>query len=187
MFVVKTNHTVNLSEVKEYVNEILTYRPWPDGSIAEKQILNQIGLNYRPGVEHTWLDAPGSLIDPVTGVCRGTEYDFTEWNKQVPAPLVKIIKDLAEAEGFQIGRVRLMKLVPKSGLTVHYDKETRFHLVLETNPFSYIATTTNEHGYDAVCQHIPADGHFYHIDTTLEHFVYNGGRTERIHLVICAL
>jgi hypothetical protein len=36
-------------------------------------------------------------------------------------------------------------------------------------------------------QHLPKDGYFYCVDTTQEHFVYNGGKEERIHLVINAL
>jgi hypothetical protein len=37
----------------------------------------------------------------------------------------------------------------------------------------------------AKCYHIPADGYFYKVDTTKDHFVYNGGWEPRIHLVIC--
>ena len=187
MFITKTNHTVDLEEIKGCIENILSVRPWPDGSIEELQIKNQIGLNHRPGAEYPWLDASGSLINPITGEVKGTEYEFTQWNERTPSPLITAIEQLASQEGFQIGRVRIMKLDPKTGLTVHYDQEQRYHLVIETNPYSYFGTTSNDNGYASVCYHVPADGHFYKVDTRLEHFVYNGGRQPRIHLVICAL
>ena len=37
------------------------------------------------------------------------------------------------------------------------------------------------------CYHIPADGQWYHVNTVKTHWVYNGGSTPRIHIVVCAI
>ncbi len=51
-------------------------------------------------------------------------------------------------------------------------------------PFESSFSPINE--LSAKCYNIPADGSFYRVDTTKEHFVYNGGWEPRIHLVICS-
>jgi hypothetical protein len=77
-----------------------------------------------------------------------------------------------------------MRLMPKTGLSVHADSSVRYHFVLKTNPHAYIAHTFQA---GALCFHIPADDTFYKVDTTKHHFVYNGGHEPRIHLVVCPI
>jgi len=109
---------------------------------------------------------------------------FTEWVKEVPEYTKNKILELAEVEGINIGRVRYMRLLPKTGLTVHRDFEQRYHYVFDTNPNSFFGFKT--HGdVSAECYHMPQSEFFYKVDTTLDHFVYNGGWEPRIHLVIC--
>jgi hypothetical protein len=76
-----------------------------------------------------------------------------------------------------------------SRLSVHKDKEIRYHLVLKTNNNSYICqhinASQNSLNPIAVCYHIPKDGNWYKVDTKRNHWVYNGGNEERIHLVVC--
>jgi hypothetical protein len=79
-----------------------------------------------------------------------------------------------------------MRLMPKTGLSVHADFECRYHYVLETNKYAYFGEAVNDNELSAKCYNIPADGSFYRVDTTKEHFVYNGGWEPRIHLVICS-
>ena len=76
-----------------------------------------------------------------------------------------------------------MLLEPKKGLSIHKDFDFRYHLVLNTNANALFGETM-QGDVKAVCYHIPADGHVYKVDTTREHFVYNGGWEDRIHLVI---
>ena len=78
-----------------------------------------------------------------------------------------------------------MRLMPKTGLTVHADFEMRYHYALVTNPNAFFGEKGGENDVAATCYHIPADGNFYRVDTTRHHFVYNGGWEPRIHLVIC--
>jgi hypothetical protein len=75
--------------------------------------------------------------------------------------------------------------MPKSGLSVHPDFEHRYHLSIVTNKYSYFGEHVGETDVSAKCYHIPSDGYFYKVDTTREHFVYNGGWEPRIHLVLC--
>jgi|Laugrespbdmm15sd_2_1035082.scaffolds.fasta_scaffold00184_4 hypothetical protein len=155
---------------------VLALHPWANS--------NQIALRHRTGAEDEWLDAVGSFYDYDNNVYLAQEAEFSNWNQGIPEYTKNQIIALAEQQRFDVGRVRYMRLPPKTGLTVHTDSNVRFHYVLTTNPFSYVCVSKNT-GM-AFCQHVPANGIFYKVDTRLEHFVYNGGMTERIHLVICA-
>jgi hypothetical protein len=186
-FITKLNVTADLQQMTTALEEILKVCPWPERQLFNNQTYpaNQLGITYRPGSTIPWIDAGGSLIDPKTGQVFGYESDFTELNPAVPNSLKDALARLSSAENTKFGRIRFMRLMPKTGLTVHADFETRYHYVIKTNPNSFFGEKTDENGLAAVCYHVPADGHFYHVDTTRPHFVYNGGWEPRIHLVIC--
>lgn len=157
---------------------------WPAG--------NQIGLNHRPGASEPWTDAEGSRYQKYqVDRERPLETDFSIWNSQVPKYLTEQVQGLQQHLGCGIGRARIMRLMPKTGLTVHFDQEPRLHLVLKTNPMSYIAHCVREARDDSqlpsasISYHMPANGHWYEVDTRQMHYVYNGGFDERIHLVLC--
>jgi hypothetical protein len=143
---------------------------------------NQIGLTHRPGAPYMWKDAVGSLHNDTTK----SENEFTEINYLIPLTLKQMLIDFAEFQGIHLGRVRIMRLPSKRGLTVHRDTTVRYHLVINTNIDSFFGfrDLRQVDGVAAKCYHIPADGHFYKVDTTKIHFVYNGGKTDRIHIVI---
>jgi hypothetical protein len=186
-FITKLEDTVDLEQFKQGLEKILLERPWPAATEKDLSITNQIGLRHRPGASNKWLDASGGSRDNQQGK---SESDFTEWNTSIPPYMIETIEALAVKYNFKIGRVRVMRLMPKSGLTSHKDPEKRIHLVLSTNKGSYVATTgtiEQDDDFQVKGYHIPADSHFYEIDTRLEHFVYNSGTTERIHLVINCL
>lgn len=168
-FIKQTDFNVDLKQILVDLQTILDMYPWPES--------NQIGLKHRPQAEDIWLDASGSLL--TTG---RTESEFTEWNPNCPAYLKQIIQELETKFKFTAGRIRIMRLLSKRGLTVHLDAESRYHLVLKTNPFCYMFHVDKSN--KPVGEHIPADGYFYWVDTTQGHFVYNGSREDRIHLVI---
>lgn len=186
-FIEKLNNTADLDLVKDCIAKILSERPWPNGSEEDLRISNQIGLRHRPDAKNKWLDASGGAKDNQEGKA---ETDFSVWHSSVPEYLSNLIEEVAKANHFKIGRVRIMRLLPKTGLMMHEDFEKRVHLVITTNKGCYIATPmTVEPGADHQIKgyHIPADSHFYKIDTTVYHFVYNAGDTERVHLVINCL
>lgn len=181
MFIEKINNIeADLDRVKADLNQVLTLTQW----LPE----NQIGLTYRPNAERDiWKDCIGSLYDKERKHEVLRERDFTEINKNIPLYTKTLLEQLASQERFKLGRTRYMLLESKKGLTVHFDTTVRYHLAIETNPHAYIAHTTKNQSLTALCYHIPADGNFYKVDTKMQHFVYNGGKVPRIHLVICPI
>lgn len=185
MFIKKTNHKSNINTIKENLSTILKFASW--------EPMNQIGLNHRPGAVNPWLDAAGSLYDRKKELQLASETEFTIWNSNCPDYVKNEILILSQKENFTLGRARFMRLKPKTGLSVHKDSEYRYHLVIDTNPFSYIChqhmqkTVLSEIPIQNLCYRIPCDGSWYYVDTTQTHYVYNGGDTDRIHLVVCAL
>jgi hypothetical protein len=144
---------------------------------------NQIGIRCRPGAKDPWKDAAGSLYDPETKEKLASEEEFTEWCPSVPIYTQTMVRLLESSERVVFGRVRFMRSMPKTGLSMHVDTERRYHLVLDTNPSAIFAECFAEGNVRCVGYHMPRDGHWYRVDTLREHFVYNGGWTPRIHLV----
>jgi hypothetical protein len=156
--------------------------------------MNQIGLNSRANSENKWEDATGSLYDRVAQQWRGTERDFNVWNLDESWYVRQQIEILQKTLNVELGRIRIMRLLPKTGLSVHKDQEMRYHLVLQTNPKAYISHATDDLNLErsvlptaAACYHMPCDNTWYEIDTREVHWVYNGGEQERIHLVVCGV
>lgn len=180
MFIEKTFNQANLSLIDKEVTDIELQTEWYN---------NQIGLTHRADATNIWNDAVGSLYSVDRKEVLGKEKDFTEWNLN-DSEIKHAVEILSKNLNLSIGRVRLMKLLPKTGLSVHRDSEFRFHLAIRTNPHAYICNningTTNSINVIAQCYHLPSDSYWYKVDTRQIHWVYNGGKTERIHLVVCA-
>lgn len=184
-FITKTNFKIDLDRVIADLNTLLGIHPWPEMNIEKQLPGNQLGITHRPGAENIVLDASGSLYDKQLQKFIAKESDFTLWNPDTPSYTRSIIEQLAEHENTKFGRIRFMRLMPKTGLSVHPDFEQRYHLAIDTNKFAYFGEHVGTTEVAAKCYHVPADGYFYKVDTTREHFVYNGGWEPRIHLVIC--
>lgn len=179
MFIKKLELTADGNLIRTGLDNVLTMTQWGNE--------NQIGLTYRKNAQNPWKDCVGSLYDRETGVDIANEQDFTELNPTMPEYIQSKLKELANLENIQLGRIRFMRLMPKTGLSVHADTSVRYHFVLKTNPHAYIAHTFHAGNVSALCFHIPADDNFYKVDTTKHHFVYNGGQEPRIHLVVCPI
>lgn len=151
---------------------------------------NQISLKHRTGATELFLDGVGSLYDRTDKKFTGKESEFKNWSLPEDNPLVRSIRNLEQREGFTSGRVRIMRLMPRRGLSVHSDMEVRYHLALKTNHKSFFCWNSPSNGEEipvrALCYHVPMDQHWYYADTRLIHWVYNGGDTDRIHIVVCA-
>jgi len=186
-FITKTKYTADIDLMRKDLNNLLDQYPWPQEDIHLRIPGNQIGIRHRPGAVDQFLNSAGGLYDKATQTFIAKESDFSEFNELTGAYTKKMLEDLAAKEGFTIGRVRYMRLMPKTGLSVHPDFEMRYHYVFETNKYAYFGDSTVDNDVKAKCYHIPADGHFYKVDTTREHFVFNGGWEPRIHLVVCAV
>lgn len=186
-FITKTEHVADFTKMKEDLDRLLVEYPWPELDIHKRLPGNQISIRHRPGAKDQFLDATGGLYDKDTKTFTAKESDFSEFNDLAGAYTKQVLEDLAAKEGFTIGRVRYMRLMPKTGLSVHPDFEMRYHYVFETNKYAYFGDSTVDGDVKAKCYHVPADEHFYKVDTTREHFVFNGGWEPRIHLVVCAV
>jgi len=180
-FISKTNLSIDVEKVNADLNHLLTLFHW---SLPTSPIHNQIGIRHRATAEDIWLDASGSLYNKELGRFTGQEGDFSEWNPNLPEYTRSAIEQLMLSENIKIGRARFMLAPPRRGLTVHRDFEMRYHLVLKTNPHAFFGEKVNEGDLTAKCYHMPADGYFYKVDTTRDHFIYNGGMEDRIHLVL---
>lgn len=185
-FIEKLSLEIDLNLINQDLDEVIKQVAWPESSLKEDNRVyhaNQIGLTYRLGSKFTWFDASGSLYDKEQKHFTGTEQDFSEWNP-VGTYTKSVIEQLSDLMKIKFGRIRYMRLLPKTGLSVHHDFEPRYHLVLKTNPHCYFLDCNPENEITAKAYHIPADGFFYKVDTTRNHTVYNGGWEPRIHLVL---
>jgi hypothetical protein len=81
---------------------------------------------------------------------------------------------------FDLGRVRILKLEPRTCLSYHRDPEPRIHIPLTTNPGALMIV-------DQFAVNLPANGRVYYTNTLKYHSVLNGGEHERIHLVATVL
>ena len=176
MFLEKLEFSVDLNQIRKDLLDILNTTSWG--------VEQQIGLTHRPNATDKWKDSTGSLYDRNENLELVKESAFTEMNADVPLYLRTVLDGFCKFQNIQIGRARFMRLMPKTGLSVHFDNTERYHLVIETNKYSYISHTMQGPQVAAISYHLPADSMFYKVDTTREHFVYNGGNEDRIHLVI---
>lgn len=185
-FIKKLNITANIQQMKSDLDHFIANAGgWPVEDFVNKSSGNQLGLNFRPNAKNIWTDASGSLYNKDTGEELGKETDFTQINPAVPDYTKKTLELLSEHVGAKFGRIRYMRLMPKTGLSIHADAEERYHFVLDTNPYALFGRYTGGSETVADCYHIPMDGYFYKVDTKQRHFVFNGGWEPRIHLVIC--
>lgn len=180
-FITKINFTADVEKMNADLDSVLKHFHW---TLPASPIHNQIGIRHRPDADNIWLDSSGSLYNKELGRFTGQEGDFSEWNPHLPEYTRTVIEQLMTSENIKIGRARYMLAPPRRGLTVHRDFEQRYHFVLRTNPNAFFGERVTEDDVTAKCYHVPADGSFYKVDTLRDHFIYNGGTEDRIHLVL---
>ena len=185
MNIKKLNFKSDLSLYRQLSSEIIDKVGWG--------ITNQIGLRSLSNSSDPWFDSVGSLFDRTTNTFKNTESNFNVWNLDPTNYIRQQIEKLQDIENINVGRIRIMKLLPKHGLSVHRDNEFRYHFVLKTNNKAYFSFNNNNNISTSdvtevgTFYHIPADSHWYFVDTTKVHWVYNGGDDERIHIVVCGI
>lgn len=179
-FLQKLNLTSDVDQINTDLSLILEkYSSW--------EPKNQIGLRHSShGSSNVdqWKDSTGWTYNTITKERLSKESDFNCWNDDIPLYTKLAITQLAELENITAwGRIRFMRLMPKSGLSMHKDDGFRYHFVLETNPSCIFGECFSSGEIRTIGYHVPLDGHWYKVDTSREHYVYNGGWTPRIHLV----
>jgi len=107
------------------------------------------------------------------------ESQYTLFNPAFENTYFKDVYD-GLVEKFELGRIRILKLEPRTCLSYHRDPEPRVHIPLITNPGALMIV-------DQFAVNLPSDGRAYFTNTLKYHSVLNGGETERIHLVATVL
>jgi hypothetical protein len=180
-FIEQIDQKSDVDKINSELTEILKNTSWQN---------NQLGLRHKSKSVNVWHDSVGSLYDHSTKTFKSKESDFNMWSLNENSYIREQITLLSSKLNFEIGRARFMKLLPFSGLSVHQDSEYRYHLVIKTNPKSYICVNSKLYSDNieplAQCYHLPKNNQWFKVDTTKTHWVYNGGNTERIHLVVCS-
>ena len=104
-----------------------------------------------------------------------SEFDFNRLCSVYRGTLFEEVYDML-TERYKIGRIRLMKLEPKTCLSWHYDTNIkRLHFPIKTQKQCYMVIE------DEVL-HLK-ENTWYKADTTKYHTVFNAGFESRIHLV----
>ena len=185
----------NCLDYPEFPNLLLDL----DNLLKNKKIewtSNQICLNSIESEKNNYKFGVGSLIKDWNNYKKIESSTSTE----IIVPRKKIIHeekdfrffcDVFSDTGFEkiynfllnldydIGRVRLMKLEPKTCLSWHRDVNKRIHYVLKSN-------IGNKMVIEDECLHLE-NNKWYLTDTTKYHTVFNGSMNSRIHLVASIL
>lgn len=178
-FITKLSIQSNLPTMLTDMSEVLNQFNWNEH--------NQIGLRHRKDTNNEWTDAIGGLFDKISRRQIAKESDFNLWNSNIPNYTKQVLEDLAEQEKISWGRIRFMRLLPKTGLSIHTDTEVRYHLALQTNKNCIFSECFENQNVRSMGYNIPSNGYWYKVDTTKQHFVFNGSWEPRIHLVCCPI
>lgn len=139
---------------------------------------SQICLQHSSQCQNKWHDGTGSLPKkyPNFDVFRTIDTNYVIINDEIKHTYIfTVLSELGKH--FSIFRCRLMCLRPRSCYSWHYDQTCRLHIALKTNQHCRMV-------FENGSWHIPADGAVYLTNTTQWHSAFNGGFSERIHLVL---
>jgi len=171
---------LDYEKMREDYNTVLSLalpNGWDQSAILQAKQVNLRGEHLIPSFNSEDADPKNTE--------RLAKEMFSFWNDSAPKYTRDAIEELCYITGFKLTRARYLCQAPGRGLSVHKDPGVRFHFVLDTNPqslFFNVKDTPLHENMDTY--HLPCGSHFYKIDTTQDHFVYNAGHTNRIHLVI---
>lgn len=102
------------------------------------------------------------------------ESDFTDFNPGCKHLYVyEVYQELKKQ--FNIGRMRIVRLVPNQCLTWHRDVSQRIHIPIVTNPGNLLVVDDQVHKLSV--------GKTYLVNTTLMHSAFNGGYEPRYNLL----
>lgn len=181
MFIEKIkNLHVDYEQMREDYESVLSLAlpsGWDQSAIIESKQVNLRGKDLIPVFKSENANPKNAKLI--------ADQMFSYWNDNTPKYTRDIIEELCYITGFKMARARYLCQAPGRGLSVHKDLGVRFHFVIETNPQSLFFNVKGEPFQDSLnTYHLPCSNHFCKVDTTQEHFVYNAGHTNRIHLVI---
>ncbi len=139
---------------------------------------NQILLNSQNPNHFDPREGLGSLYCAQNNPSGFKEFDFKYFNPSLEGTYFdQIYRSVLSFWPGQVGRIRLMKLPPKTCYSVHVDDGYRLHLPIFTSGQCFLCFP--EEGMF----HLPANGLAYFTNTLKEHSAMNGSQIDRIHLV----
>lgn len=132
----------------------------------------QLCLTSRPGAAEPLLDGVGWY--------EGSESDFSQFNAEFRGT---VFEEFYETVPYRLGRVRLMKMAPRSCYSFHQDKEPRLHIAIQTNENAYLLVD-DDSGFRSWKIKIPPNGAVYWVNTQKTHTALNTDADRyRVHLV----
>jgi len=181
-FIQNTKLNFDLDQIVSEYNDFIS--SMEEFVLGEWRAYNQLSLKCRNNVENQYLDGIGSLYNQKTKQFEAEEKDFINYVDGIGEYTKSVIESIETKENVKIGRARYMLMPAKRGLSIHYDLEQRYHIAIKTQPTVLFGEYTGDE-ICAKCYNIPANGSVYKVDTTRNHFVFNGSWEDRIHLVLC--
>ena len=164
--------TIDVDRLMSEIEMILRMTAWHPAD-------SQIALQYRLGDEdNPWHSGTGT-IGEWQGSVWVPYFDERDFNILNPALHGTYFQEVLASMPFTAVRSRLMKMPPKKCYSIHVDETNRYHVAIQTNYHARFIFTEAERIF-----HIPADGNIYWVDTLQEHTAINGGKDDRIHLVM---
>ncbi len=139
----------------------------------------QISLSSSTGED--FFDGIGSLYDyKLKAMTRNTS-DYTIMHKSIQnsslIDIFDVAKEFVTQFNRKVGRIRLMRLNPKTCLSLHVDlDEWRLHIPLKTNPGAFFVVNNN-------VMRMPKVGSLYLLNTRDPHTAVNASFETRDHLV----
>lgn len=132
----------------------------------------QLCLTSRPGAAQPLSDGVGWY--------EGSETDFTVFNEEFRGT---IFEEFYETVPYHLGRVRLMRMPPRSCYSFHQDKEPRLHIAIQTHENAYLLVD-DDTGLRSWKIKIPSNGAVYWVNTQRTHTAMNTDANRyRVHLV----
>ena len=121
------------------------------------------------------LQGINATDDPFIGIGKTNQLKYKETEFVVPLfPELTYINSILK--NLNMYRTRVMKMASRTCYTYHKDYSQRIHIPLITNEKCLFILD------DKVIR-LPADGNYYHLDTTKMHTAVNASFEERIHIV----
>jgi hypothetical protein len=155
-----------------HVDEILNLIPDNDAL--------QIALTHSKE-RQSWDDGVGSLYDYGENRVIGKTSDFTILNERLKGTYIETViqevEEQAAKDSVSLGRIRILKLLPKTCYSLHRDiEEFRYHIPLKSSPQCFFVSG------DRV-EYMTRLGGLYRFRTREPHTAVNASFEDRIHLV----
>lgn len=149
----------------------------PAFDVAKFNWHNQISLRE----SSDWFEGTGSLYDYSRNEFVDSTSNYTTTSSKLGgtylASVIETVESMAAIDDVKIGRVRILRLLPKTCYTLHADSdEFRYHIPLTTNDGCFFVAG------DRITK-MPTVGQLYRFQTDEKHTAVNASTQSRTHIV----